>query len=138
MIEQFHATKLVVADLDRATRFYTALGLREASRNLGGDGDVRQDQVWLSTGEASAHVLILSRFTELPLPPPVAYPGQAWLAFRVDDVEAVLAAATAYGGKVLRAGEDIPAHAVRAGLVSDPDGHVVELVGPMRSPPATS
>jgi len=131
MIEQFHATKLVVADLVAATRFYQGLGLAEISRNLGGDGDVRQDQVWLATGEGNAHVLILARFTELPAPARSRYPGEAWLAFRVTDVEQTIAAALTHGGTLVRAGEDIPSHAVRAGLVADPDGHVVELVGPL-------
>lgn len=132
MIEQFHATKLVVADLAAATRFYEALGLRTISTNLGGDGDVRQDQVWLTTGTDAAHILILSRFTELPAPAAARYPGEAWLAFRVGDVEETIAAAVAHGGALVRAGEDIADHQVRAGLVSDPDGHVVELVGPLR------
>lgn len=131
MIEQFHATKLVVADLAAATRFYQGLGLTEISRNLGGEGEVRQDQVWLATGAENAHVLILSRFTELPAPAAARYPGEAWLAFRVSDVEQTITAALDHGGSLVRAGEDIPSHAVRAGLVADPDGHVVELVGPM-------
>jgi len=133
MIEAFHATKLVVADLAAAERFYTALGLTVASRNLGGEGDVRQSQVWLQTGENNAHVLILSQFTELPLPAPARYPGEAWLAFKVRDVEATMATATAHGGALVRAGEDIAGYGLRAGLVSDPDGHVVELVGPIRA-----
>ncbi|MBU6267909.1 MAG: VOC family protein [Sphingomonadales bacterium] len=131
MIEQFHATKLVVANLDASVRFYAALGLVEVSRNLGGDGEVRQDQVWLASGENNAHILILSRFTQLPTPAAATYPGQAWLAFRVRDVEETIAAAVANGGTLVREGEDIPDHAVRAGLVSDPDGHIVELVGPL-------
>ena len=133
MIEEFHATKLIVDDLARAARFYEGLGLREISRNLGGDGNVRQDQVWLTTGQAGAHILILSRFTELPQQASSQYPGEAWLAFRVSDVEATIEAAVRHGGAMVRAGEDIPDHGVRAGLVSDPDGHVVELVGPMRT-----
>ena len=131
MIEQFHATKLVVADLGKAEIFYTALGLVELSRNLGGDGDVRQQQTWLTTGAPGAHILILSRFVELPAPAPAGYPGEAWLAFQVRDVDAAIAAGLAAGGTLQRAGEDIADHGLRAGLLRDPDGHIVELVGPI-------
>ena len=77
----YHATKLVVGDLAVAERFYRAIGLKVVSRNLGGEADVRQEQCWLSaTGDASAHLLILSRFVELPPPHAPAYPGEVWLA----------------------------------------------------------
>ena len=125
-------TKLVVRDVAAAERFYTALGLAVVSRNLGGEAEVRQEQCWLSaTGDASAHVLILSRFVELPPPPRPTYPGEAWLVFVVDDVDATIAAVQAAGGAVVRPGEDRPEHSVRAAVVSDPEGHMIELVGPM-------
>lgn len=128
-----HATKLVVADVPAAERFYTALGLKLVSRNTGGEREVRQEQSWLSrTGDMSAHVLILTRFLELPMPQRPTYPGEIWLCFRVPDVEATIATVEAQGGKVVRPGEDRPEHAVRAAVVSDPEGHLIELVGPMR------
>ncbi len=129
-----HATKLVVADLDAAERFYLALGLKLASRNLGGEDDVRQDQSWLSvSGDMTSHVLILSRFTQRPAPPPPGYPGEVWLCFQVPDVETTVAAALAAGGSLYRAGEDRPEHSVRAAVIRDNEGHHIELVGPMRS-----
>jgi catechol 2,3-dioxygenase-like lactoylglutathione lyase family enzyme len=125
-------TKLVVRDVAAAERFYTALGLKVVSRNLGGEAEVRQEQCWLSaTGDASAHILILSRFVELPPPPRPTYPGEAWLVFVVDDVDATIAAVQAAGGGVVRPGEDRPEHSVRAAVVSDAEGHLIELVGPM-------
>jgi catechol 2,3-dioxygenase-like lactoylglutathione lyase family enzyme len=129
-----HAVKLVVGDVAAAERFYRdALGLKVVSRNLGGEAEVRQEQCWLSaTGDASAHMLILSRFLELPPPPRPTYPGEAWLAYQVADVDAVCRAVAAAGGAVFRAGQDRPEHAVRAAVVSDPEGHFIELVGPMR------
>lgn len=128
-----HATKLVVGDVPSCERFYLALGLAVAGRNLGGEDEFRQEQSWLSaTGDASAHILILSRFVELPPPPRPAYPGEVWLAFQVADVDAACAAVERTGGAVVRAGQDRPEHAVRAAVVSDPEGHYIELVGPMR------
>lgn len=132
MITGMHATKLVVRDLESSERFYRALGLRLVSRNLGGEDEVRQAQCWLSvTGDMTTHVLILSHFTEVPPPPKPVYPGEVWLAFQVSDVDATVAAAMAVGGATLRAGQDRPEHAVRAAVVCDPEGHLIELVGPM-------
>jgi len=127
-----HATKLVVADLEASTSFYLQLGLKLANRNVGGEGEVRQAQSWLSvTGDMASHVLILSQFLELPTPAPVPYPGEVWLCFRVPDVDATIAMVDAAGGTILRAGEDRPEHGVRAAVVSDPEGHILEIVGPM-------
>jgi len=128
-----HATKLVVGDVPAAERFYLALGMKLVNRNVGGEREVRQEQSWLSrTGDMAAHVLILTRFLELPAPSRPTYPGEIWLCFRVPDVEATIATVEAEGGKVIRPGEDRPEHAVRAAVVCDPEGHLIELVGPMK------
>jgi catechol 2,3-dioxygenase-like lactoylglutathione lyase family enzyme len=132
MIQGFHATKLVVADAAASERFYLALGLKLASRNLGGEAQVRQQQSWLSvTGDMASHVLILAQFVDLPAPSRPAYPGEIWTCFQVSDVDATVAAAVAAGGACIRAGEDIQDHGVRAAIVSDPEGHHIELVGPL-------
>ncbi|MEO6716342.1 MAG: VOC family protein [Novosphingobium sp.] len=126
-------TKLVVGDLALTERFYVALGLKVVSRNDGGELEVHQAQCWLSaSGDMSSHVLILSRFVELPKPPRPVYPGEAWLTFSDVDVDATCAAAEANGGSVVRAGQDRPEHGVRAAIIADPEGHHIELVGPMR------
>jgi catechol 2,3-dioxygenase-like lactoylglutathione lyase family enzyme len=36
--------KLVVRDLNAAERFYRAIGLKVVSRNVGGEGEVAQEQ----------------------------------------------------------------------------------------------
>ena len=132
MIVSIHATKLVVRDVDTAERFYQAIGLRLVTRNLGGEADWRQKQSWLSvTGDSSAHMLILSQFVELPAPARPGYPGELWLAFNVADVDTVIEAVTTAGGAVLRPGEDQPAYGVCAAIIADPEGHVIEVVGPM-------
>ena len=129
-----HATKLVVRDVEAAERFYEAIGLVIVSRNLGGEGDVRQQQTWLSaTGEENAHILILTHFVELPAAPRPEYPGEIWLCFMVADVDETVAAVEARGGAVVRTGEDRPEHQVRAAVVHDPEGHFIELVGPMKA-----
>jgi catechol 2,3-dioxygenase-like lactoylglutathione lyase family enzyme len=132
MIVAMNFFKLVVRDVEAAERFYRALGLKVVSRNLGGEGEVRQEQCYLSaTGDASTCTLILSRFLELPLPPRPVYPGEVWLVFTVSDVDATVKAVETAGGAMVRAGQDRAEHNVRAAVVSDPEGHLIELVGPM-------
>lgn len=112
--------------------FYRGLGLQLVSRNLGGEDEVRQEQAWLSaSGDMGSHVLILTRFTELPAPAGPSYPGETWQCFRVDDVDGVSGTVTANGGRVVRAGQNRPEHGVRAAVVADPEGHLIELVGPI-------
>ena len=133
---EMSATKLVVRDVDETERFYQAVGLKIVGRNIGGEDEVRQQQSWLSsTGDSSAHILILSRFLELPPPPRPTYPNEVWLAFRVADVDATLKTVEAAGGRILRWGQDRPEHGVRAAVVSDPEGHIIEVVGPMNGIP---
>jgi catechol 2,3-dioxygenase-like lactoylglutathione lyase family enzyme len=125
-------TKLVVGDLPRSEAFYEAMGLKVVGRNEGGEVEVRQQQVWLSaSGDMTSHVLILSRFVELPLPPRPVYPGEGWLTFSDVDVDATCEICLAKGGSVVRAGQDRPEHGVRAAVIADPEGHHIELVGPM-------
>ncbi len=127
-----NATKLVVRDVDASERFYTAIGLKVVLRNVGGEAEVAQKQCWLSaSGDASSHILILSQFLELPPPRAPVYPGEAWLTFQVSDVEATCNTVKNAGGKIVRPGQDRPEHNVRAAVVGDPEGHVIELVGPL-------
>ena len=127
-----NGVKLVVQDLDVAERFYRAIGFKVVSRNVGGEGNVSQEQCWLSaSGDTSANLLILSRFLECPPSSWPVYPGEAWLVFTVSSVDATVRAVEAQGGGILRRGQDRPEHSVRAAVVSDPEGHVIEIVGPM-------
>lgn len=132
MILAMHATKLVVRDVAAAEAFYQAIGLKLVTRNLGGEGDVRQQQSWMSvSGDSASHMLILSQFLEVPAPALPAYPREVWLALNVADVDATIAAVERAGGSVLRPGEDRPEHGVRAAVVADNEGHVIEIVGPI-------
>jgi catechol 2,3-dioxygenase-like lactoylglutathione lyase family enzyme len=126
-------TKRIVADVERAERFYAAFGFKTIMKLSGGTDDdrVRQDQIYMSvTGDASSPQLILCRFVAYPPPRPV-YPGEHWLCFNVPDTDAACRTAEQFGGSVFRAGEDRPEHGVRAAVVADADGHYIEIVGPM-------
>jgi catechol 2,3-dioxygenase-like lactoylglutathione lyase family enzyme len=137
MVAAITATKIVVSDVDRVARFYEAIGLMTVSLNTGGEGEVRQKQAWLRAGDdPAAHMLILSQFLEVPAPPLPAYPREFWMAFRVADVDDTIAAVEAAGGSVVRVGQDRTEHGVRAAVVADVEGHIIELVGPLSEPRA--
>lgn len=132
MIVGMPATKLVVADVDAAARFYEAIGLRLIAHNVGGEGAHRQKQAWLSvSGDMASHLLVLSQFLELPPPSPPTYPGEVWLTLNVADADAFIGMVTSAGGSVVRAPENQPDHGVRAAIVSDNEGHIIEIVGPL-------
>jgi catechol 2,3-dioxygenase-like lactoylglutathione lyase family enzyme len=123
--------KLVVRDLEVCERFYLAMGFKQVSRNVGGEGDVRQAQCWLSeTGSTESFVLILSQFLQVQPAAPLQYPNEVWLVFTTTDTDATVLAVQGNGGSVLRAAQDIPDHHVRAAVVKDPEGHLIEVVGP--------
>jgi catechol 2,3-dioxygenase-like lactoylglutathione lyase family enzyme len=128
----FTATKLVVRDIAAAERFYTALGLQVAGRNLGGEGEFRQEQVWLSaSGAMDEHLLILTRFVEMSPAVTPAYPGETWLCLQVDDLDGALAAIADHGGRTVGPPQARPEHFVQAAVAADAEGHLIELIGPL-------
>jgi predicted enzyme related to lactoylglutathione lyase len=130
-----NSMKLVVRDLVASERFYCAMGFKIITHHLGGEDEVRQSQCWLSeTGTMDGFALILSRFLETQPPPPLQYPNEVWLVFKTTDVDATIRAVTDNGGAVHRAAQNRPEHAVRAAVVKDPEGHIIEIVGPMSRP----
>lgn len=125
-------TKIVVGELVRAERFYKALGLAAFNRSLSGEDRSAQEQVWVSaSGDMTSHVLLLSRFLNLPTPKRPEYPGEAWLILGDMDVDAACSAVVANGGAIVREAKDTPEFRVRSAVVTDPDGHHIELTAPM-------
>ena len=78
---------------------------------------------------ARAYGLLLAAIRE---PDPVVFleptRNYRFVKQEVADDGAALPLDTCY---VLREGEDRPEHAVRAAVVADPEGHIIEIVGPM-------
>ncbi len=127
----FSFTKLVVRDLENSERFYCAVfGLEPAHRLTADEHEYALEEVVLSPGgQREAHVLILSRYLTRPCPPT----GAAWTGFVVDDLDAVVATAKNLGGKVAVGIHDNAEHGVRAVLLEDPEGHMIEAVQYFRS-----
>ena len=122
---------LLVSDVERAVRFYTdALGLTEIPRPPTFD----TPGAWLAVGEH--HQLHLLGETEAGRaramhpeydPAEIVIGYGTHLALAVDDLQALLARAAAHGvepiGDVIARGDG-----VRRTFVTDPDGHVIELM----------
>ena len=66
-----------------------------------------------------------------PPPDPPDYPGESWLILGDLDVDAACAAVIAHGGAIVRTPKDTPEFSVRSAVVTDPDGHHIELTGAM-------
>jgi catechol 2,3-dioxygenase-like lactoylglutathione lyase family enzyme len=136
--------KLIVGDADAAEQFYTTLGMKVVRRlpdtgSVGpkdgtGRSMVRQKQSWISeTGDETTPVLILSQFLELEPSPRASFPGEAWLWFRVSDVDETIRLAEANGGSVVVPASNADGFPVRAACIADHEGHHIEIVGPMKA-----
>jgi catechol 2,3-dioxygenase-like lactoylglutathione lyase family enzyme len=65
---------------------------------------------------------------------PATLPRVGHAAFEVDDLDAVLAAATAAGGTKVLGPRPAPAPGCRLAFVSDIDGNLLEVIGPVEEP----
>ncbi len=122
---------LLVSDVERSLRFYTgALGLEQVPRPPTFD----TPGAWLAVGEQQQLHLVgetePGRTRELhPAydPAEIAIGYGNHLAFAVDDLDAALERARGHGvepaGEVFARGDG-----VRRTFVTDPDGHVIELM----------
>ena len=122
----FSFLKIIVKDLAASERFYCdVIGFKVVERTSAPEGEFAQEELFLSsTGGEDATRLMLIRYLDRPAPPP----GESWLGFVVADVAATTEAAVKAGGNELIVAHYIPAHKVSISVVSDPEGHVIELV----------
>jgi predicted enzyme related to lactoylglutathione lyase len=129
----FTFTKIVVSDLDRVIPFYRdAIGLRLLSRFIADGGDYAQEEAVLGghggdDGAGRGPLLMLVRYLARPAPPV----GAAWTGFAVDDLAATVAAVERAGGEVVIPIMDAPEYKVAVAVVTDPEGHLVELTTPL-------
>lgn len=122
----FLFTKLVVSDLERVATFYSAVFAMQPMHRVASDEHkYALEEIVLSSGAApGAHRLLIVRYRDLPCPPA----GSCWTGFMVADIEATLAAAIDAGGKIEVPAHDNDDHGVRAAILSDPAGHLIEVV----------
>ena len=129
MATAFTFTKIVCADLDAVIPFYRdAIGLNLLSRfNAEGGEYAQEEAVMVGRGAERGPMLLLVRYLEKPAPPV----GAAWTGFAVDDIHATVAAVEQAGGKVVIPVKDAPEHKIIVAVVTDPEGHLVELTAPL-------
>lgn len=122
----FTFTKIVVNDLDAAERFYCdVIGLKLVAAVPATEGDYAQDERVLSvSGTNDGPMLLLIRYLHRPTP----QPGEAWTGFIVSDVDAAAAAVEQAGGGVVIPCHTVEQQGVRVAIVTDPEGHMIELV----------
>lgn len=126
--KSFFFTKIMVGDVGAAERFYTrALGL-EVMNHVKRDGDkpVEETILVVPGNDAGSRFIVERSFDRNP--PPT---GETILGFFVDDVEQSVASALKAGGRLIHPVQDNPEHKIRLAFVADPEGHVIELLGPL-------
>ncbi|MBK6510743.1 MAG: VOC family protein [Haliea sp.] len=121
----FGFTKLLVRDLEKSARFYTDVcGLTELARvEASIAGRPIREIMFNTTGEGAAMFVLLNFMDD------EGAPGKdVILGFQTDDVAAFVQRAVDAGGKIVDPVRDDPEHGVMVGFVSDPEGHLIEVV----------
>lgn len=127
MIKAYAFTKIIVADLAAMERFYCdGLGLRVQTRIAVDKPGYALRETVLVVGE-SGTLLNLVQYLDRPCPTP----GEAVVGLSIDDMNAVIAAATEAGGSVVTPPVDIPDHQLKVAYIADPEGHLLELLQPL-------
>lgn len=122
----FLFTKLVVDDLEQVAAFYAEVfGFKPLHRVSSDEHKYALDEIVLSSGEGpGAHRLLIVRYRDLPCPPS----GSCWTGFVVADIDEALAAAEQAGGRIEVGIHENDEHGVRAAILADPAGHLIEVV----------
>lgn len=127
MIKAYAFTKIIVADLAAMERFYCeALGLSVRTRIAVDKPGYTLRETVLVVGESST-LLNLVQYLDRPCPAP----GEAVVGLSVDDINAVIAAATGAGGSLVTPPVEIPDHQLKVAYIADPEGHLLELLQPL-------
>ncbi|WP_097093766.1 VOC family protein [Novosphingobium sp. Chol11] len=125
--QSFAFTKLVVADLAAAERFYIqTLGLSRLTYIEWGEGPGQLEEVVLvvPNGGPGSPQLNLIRYPNKPMPAP----GETVIGFMVSDVEAIVAAFIEAGGRITVPVVEMSEHRLKLAYATDLDGHIIEVL----------
>ncbi len=118
-------TKLIVDDVDKMAAFYSEVyGLKPIDRiqsEIGGD---RIDEILLGANGENVGGVVLLKFVDKD--PPAN--GEVILGFITEDIDVLVDRVLAAGGSIhapVKADADKP---YKVGFVTDPEGHVCEIV----------
>jgi lactoylglutathione lyase len=122
---RFGFTKLVVVDLDASASFYTAVfGVKEQTRVQAEIAGRPIEEIIFTAAGPEAPTLVLLRFVDQATPSH----SELILGFITDDIDALFARVLTGGGAVAQAVETQPQHGVKVGFVTDPEGHLIDVV----------
>jgi len=119
-------TKIIVGDVERVFAFYRdVFGIEQLTRVQIGEGYEQLDEIVSKpAGGVGAPTLVIKCFVNRPAPAP----GEVQIGFVVPNVDKIVSAAVAAGGKVLKPAVNLPEHGIRVAFVHDVEGHTVEIV----------
>lgn len=122
-----HYVKLMVGDPDALARFYSGVfGMQEVRRIYEPEHIRPHLEVFLSAGPGDNKTQIaLMKYLNMPAPTP----GEAIIALMVKDVDAAVAAAEAAGGVTVLPAETLEQYDnFRWAIITDPEGHRIEIM----------
>ena len=121
----FATTKLVVHDLEKMATFYCdAYGFAQTGRIQAEIGGEAIDEILLGKDGADGIPLILMKYGDRAAPSN----GEVALGFTTDDINALFDRVQAAGGGVHVAPHQSEATPYLAGFLTDPEGHLIEIV----------
>lgn len=125
MTSHFGFTKLVVHDLEGTAAFYKDVaGLVEMGRVQDAVGDRQIDEILFNaTGEGGA-TFVLFKFLDRDAPAR----EEVILGFQTNDLESFIERTQKAGGSIVQPIEVKEAHGVKVAFVTDPEGHLIEVV----------
>lgn len=122
-------TKLVVSDLQRMSRFYADLfGFSEVARIKAQVAGEAIEEAVLINPDKPKEMLIIFCYLERPAPGN----GEVILAFRARQIDQLLEHAVCLGARISSPAEDMQDSGYRVAFIADPEGHIVELMQPLR------
>jgi predicted enzyme related to lactoylglutathione lyase len=123
--EIFAFTKLVVGDLDRCAAFYEKVcEVRPQARIDAAVGGRALTEIVYEPTTKGGSSLVLLAYGDQPKP---AF-GETIIGFASPDAEAFMARAVEAGGATVEALQDAPTMRLKVGFVSDPEGHLIEVI----------
>lgn len=121
----FGFTKLIVQDLEGMATFYKDVaGLVEMARVQDSVGDRKIDEILFQPTAAGGSTLVLFKFLDRSAPAS----EEVILGFQTPDIVAFVERLKAGGGAVVTEIDNKPEHGVKVAFVTDPEGHLIEVV----------
>jgi predicted enzyme related to lactoylglutathione lyase len=132
-MRHFSFTKLIVNDLEKSAAFYKSVaGLTEQARiEAVMEGRAIKEIMFNPTAPGAAMFVLLT----YPNGPKLVHDtnGSAIImGFVTDDIDAFVKNAEKAGGRVTEQPSAQPAHGVKVAFVRDPEGHLIEVVEPLK------